>query len=128
VAVGFSRLPEALAWVSEVEVGEIVAHAAVEARLWPEREALIPVHAITTGEDCAATASLADAVRHGSISWECPNHADLVAQFRNVVTQPTPGGPRISPRLSRGPVEAVTALARAHWRAVHDAPEAARIY
>ena len=125
VAVGFPRLPLALEWLDAQGAQELVAHAAVLARLEPDYA--LPTHPVTVGEDCAATSTLADAVQHGSVAWSSPG-GGLLAQFGNVVTMPTPGGPRIAPRLSRGPVEAVQALARAHWRAVHEAPESAAVF
>ena len=128
VGVGFSRLVEALSWVRDRGASEVVCHGVVAELLPPNLET--PVHPITTGESCAATSLLADAVSHASIGWEvlAGPPADLPRQFAHVVTAPTMGGPKIAPRLSRGPVEAVVALGWAHWRAVQERPEPGAVY
>jgi len=124
VAVGVS-LEGALAFLSANSPAEVLVYQA-EAHQVPTSLALA-VKVVTLGEDIAAAATLSDSVRSGSIQWASQGTA-LAEQFANVVMAPGSGGPRIAARLSRGPVDAVVALARAHWRAVHAAPETGRVF
>ena len=117
-----------MSWAQQYEPAEIVVHGVVAELLDPQMAT--PVHPITSGESCAATALLADSIRHSSIAWRVHNAKpeELVVQFGHVVTAPTMGGPRIAPRLSRGPVEAVVAIGWAHWRAVQEKPQPGAVF